>query len=376
MRERITTRQSPFCTWTLTLLLVLAAMPSMAAQELVLDGQTWTTEGGEARLVDFQGLKAIYLKSARARLQGVSFENGTIEFDIAFPEERGFCGVEFRVQPEAGNYEHFYMRPHQSGKPDANQYTPVFHGNSGWQIYHGPGFGVPVRYRFDRWMRVRLVVAGSKADIYIAPEGDSPQPALHVPVLIRDPASGTIALSSNLVGAYFANVRIQPDAGARIVGSSDAKTELPPGLVGEWDVQGPVSYQSVTAAKSLSDLDLDDAAWKKLRVEPNGIANLGRVSARTQQTDTLFARLVIESDGERQRLLRFGYSDDVRVFVNGVPVYAGSNLYQSRDYRYLGTVGLFDALILPLKAGRNEIVFAVRENFGGWAIMAALEDAR
>jgi len=34
-------------------------------------------------------------------------------------------------------FEHFYIRPHQSGNPDANQYTPVFNGVSAWQLYHG-----------------------------------------------------------------------------------------------------------------------------------------------------------------------------------------------------------------------------------------------
>jgi hypothetical protein len=33
---------------------------------------------------------------------------------------------------------------------------------------------------------------------------------------------------------------------------------------------------------------------------------------------------------------------------------------------------LFDELILPLKRGDNELWFAVSEDFGGWAVTAAL----
>lgn len=55
-------------------------------------------------------------------------------------------------------------------------------------------------------------------------------------------------------------------------------------------------------------------------------------------------------------------------------MYAGDNTYQSRDYRYLGTIGLFDTVVLPLVAGANEIVIAVTEAFGGWGVMAELDD--
>jgi len=69
----------------------------------------------------------------------------------------------------------------------------------------------------------------------------------------------------------------------------------------------------------------------------------------------------------------FGYSDRVRVYLNGQLIYAGNNGYGSRDYRYLGTIGYFDQLRLPLRAGFNELWFAVSESFGGWGIMARID---
>ncbi len=72
--------------------------------------------------------------------------------------------------------------------------------------------------------------------------------------------------------------------------------------------------------------------------------------------------------------ISFGYSDRVKVYLNGTLLYAGNNGYMSRDYRYLGTIGLFDQLALDLNAGSNELLFAVPESFGGWGIMAAIED--
>ncbi len=72
--------------------------------------------------------------------------------------------------------------------------------------------------------------------------------------------------------------------------------------------------------------------------------------------------------------MKYGYSDKASLFLNGEPIAGGDNTYQTRDYRYLGTVGLFDEVYLNLKKGQNEIIFAISEAFGGWAVMAAFEN--
>jgi len=39
-----------------------------------------------------------------------------------------------------------------------------------------------------------------------------------------------------------------------------------------------------------------------------------------------------------------------------------------------GSIGLFDAVVLPLEAGENEVLIAVSEAFGGWGVMAEFAD--
>ena len=65
--------------------------------------------------------------------------------------------------------------------------------------------------------------------------------------------------------------------------------------------------------------------------------------------------------------------ETVGVF-EGRLLYTGNNGYRTRDYRYLGTIGYFDAITLPLQEGENELWFAVSESFGGWGVQAAFED--
>jgi hypothetical protein len=82
----------------------------------------------------------------------------------------------------------------------------------------------------------------------------------------------------------------------------------------------------------------------------------------------------LTADRERIVRVRFGYSDRVRVFLNGRLLYSGNLGFGTRDTEFLGIVGLFDELALPLRRGRNELWFAVSETFGGWAVTADLPD--
>ena len=97
---------------------------------------------------------------------GVEPVDGTIELELAVDPERAFPGVVWRARGE--NYESFFVRPHQVGNPDSIQYTPVFNEVSSWQLHHGDGFGGSVSFPICEWFRIRVVFAGSRADVYVA----------------------------------------------------------------------------------------------------------------------------------------------------------------------------------------------------------------
>ena len=52
------------------------------------------------------------------------------------------------------------------------------------------------------------------------------------------------------------------------------------------------------------------------------------------------------------------------MLVNGKPSYSGNNRWRTRDYRYLGTVGFFDTVILNLEKGDNTTASIAAEKFG------------
>ncbi len=115
----------------ITLGFFLIAVSAFADNESVpFDSDRWEIEAEEWRTEEHLGQPSLFLKGGVAVIKDAAFTDGILEFDIAFPEDRNFVGAMWRFQGEE-NFEDFYMRPHQSGNPDATQYTPVFNGLSG-----------------------------------------------------------------------------------------------------------------------------------------------------------------------------------------------------------------------------------------------------
>jgi hypothetical protein len=350
--------------WLATALAVLTPI-LVHAEEYPFDSETWKFTAAESDIVDYLGEQAVRIRGGYATINDLELQDGVIDFDIAVSSERGFSGVIFRAQ-DLANYEHFYIRPHQSGKPDANQYTPVFNGVSAWQLYHGEDYAAPTNYKFDEWMHIRVVFAGDQADVFI----DSDEPTLHIKDLRRDLTQGGIGFGSgNFAAAHFANFRVTSlPANYQISTPESVPAEPPANIVHSWGVS------KAMAADGVDEFLQSEQEWSEFKVESTGILNLARAPGVTPEKKTVIARLNIVSDKEQLKGLAFGYSDSVVVRVNDVPLYSGTNAYQTRDYRYLGTIGLFDNIFLPLKKGSNEISFIVSESFGGWGIQARFDD--
>lgn len=328
----------------------------------------WTLSEQGAAIVDFEGRQSIQLSGGMAELTGADSQDGVISFDIAMEEKRGFAGVYFRWNDN--NAEYFYLRPHMSGKADANQYTPRFNGLTGWQLYHSPRFSAATSYKFDQWMHVRLVVKDSKMDVYI----DSDEPVLHVDDLFGPKEAGSIRFVGAAQNFHLSNVQVTADSSVETVGAAAARAELPDNLIRSFSVGSTaVAAADVEAKSRLPQQLLEGQVWQNLEIDESGAANLARISGRTREVNTLFVRKVLTADTAKTVQFQYGFSDRVTVFLNGRAIAYGDDTYQTRDYRHLGTVGLYDSVFLPLKAGENELIFAVTEAFGGWAIKAAFD---
>ncbi len=341
--------------------------------EVPFDSDQWETKGANYVLQKYEGRDAILLQAGTIYLKDVAFLDGTIEVDINFSALRNFPGIGWRmVDPE--NHEHFYIRPHQSGNADANQYTPVFNGLAGWQLYHGELYATPVHYTFNEWHHVRIEVAGSQAKIFF---DDMEKPLLEVKELLRSPQSGTLSLNTR-TNVHFANFKYTPaptSAPISLASPRSLKPELD-GLITSWQLSDKLNTKTFQEKNAMTSTDLKDVRWVQRNVESSGVLNIGRYTKLERDHNSVLVKLDIQADSKQIKQLVFGYSDLVKVFINGQAVYSGSNIFRSRDYRYLGTIGYFDSIYLPLRKGKNEVIFLVTENFGGWGLQAILKDRK
>ncbi len=365
--------------WLITVLfIVLIAIPPFyahgesGAQIVPFDSPRWELPKGAQQEENYKGKQCLRLQGGKAVLKDVDFTHGIIEFDVCFAEGRGFFGGFFRLQnPEY--YEEFYLRSHQSGNPDAFQYSPVYNSMASWQLYHGDGYSGVAKYKFDQWMHIILKVAGDRAELYIE-DAEKPVLAMHLMQAIKPGKVGVYAL--RFAPGYFADFKVRPMAQDQVVFKTPRKAPAKPkpGTVTAWSVSNVFPEKAVAGKTMLTEADAKNLSWEPVACEASGLANIARVRKLARPNNTVFMRMVVESSERQVKLMRFGYSDRAAVYCNNRLLYKGNNNYRSRDYRYLGTIGYFDAVALPLEKGRNELWLAVSENFGGWGIKCRFED--
>lgn len=355
----------------LTTLFITAFSIGSYAQQYPFKPEYWDVKANGYVFEEYMGKPSLYLFQGTAELKGVQFFTGTIEYKVFNTSRRGFPGIQFRAQ-DASNYEEFYIRPHQSGNPDANQYTPVFNGVTGWQLYYGEGYASPVIYKENEWNHIRLVVAEKRAEVYI---NDMENPALIINELLRSPKEGGIRMNTGgPSGFHVADLKIEKMQTVILKSAAKTPTTLPAGTIQQWSVSNSFSHQLIEGKFVLDKTSKDGLSWENLKVEDKGYANLARRGVFSSKTNTLFAKIVINSDKDQTKKFSYGFSDKVTIFFNDQILASGSDGFSSRDYRFLGTVGFYDDVYLSLKKGKNELWMAVSEVFGGWAVMGKFEN--
>ncbi len=322
----------------------------------------WDMEG--ARVIDHLGRKSL---AGTAVLKDVAFGDGIIEFDVAVsPGVRTYPGVVFRMRDE-GHYERIYIRPHRAPLyADAVQYVAAFNGIDSWQLANGPGSTARAVIPTKEWVAIRVEVSGTQARMFIGPD---PRPALEVTHLRHGVSQGRIGLMGPPDGtAFFSNFRFRTDSGLAF--PPPPPLDCPPGVVSDWEISPPVPAREIDPEVYPGSAKLGSLAWKKVRSEADGLVDISRNFGRTgPEPDVVLARAVVDRETESLEKFVFGYSDEVRIYLNGIPVYAGDSTYTLRDSSFLGVVGPFDAVYLPLRRGANEILLILTENMGGWGFL-------
>ena len=360
-----------------------------AQQNIPFTDKRWVIQAQGQMHEGYKGMNSLYLQGGMAYIKDAGFLNGIIEFDIYLSYVTSFSGLVFRLTDPI-NYEELYLRAQQSSNPDAYQYTPVYNGNAAWQLYHdqydlvndgfiswkprgsGMGYNGVLSFPFDRWLHVKLLVKGTQAELYL---DKKETPAAFIRQLKMVNRAGGVGIKSTVGAAHFANFSFTvtddivfktKDDGYKITAASNT--------INSWEVSNVFSEKIFEKTDQLTTEWLGKQKWKSMNTDADGMTNLSQLSAISDSTNTIMAKITVNSDKDQLKRLNIGYSDRVKLYCNGNALFSANNSFRTRDYRYLGTIGYFETAYLPLKKGNNTIILAVSETFGGWGVMAKWEN--
>ncbi|MBI2685045.1 MAG: hypothetical protein HYX27_01925 [Acidobacteria bacterium] len=350
------------------------------AESFPADSPRWQL-GPKAKITNYLGRHCLALEDEKATLKDFEITDGVIDVDMAGTETRGFYNISFRTQAN-GEGELVYLRAHKTGLDDAQQYSPIFKGVGPWQIYNGSGFTAAVAIPREAWFHVRLEITGAQAKLYVS--------NMAVPSLVvNDLKSGMRKGGVGFYGVHISNVEIRrmpPAAWER------HEPAMPAATITKWSLSPSMDALERDLERPLSKSETDSMKWQEVTAEPPGFVVINRYRKGPDLTPTFFndfskrlepqkgmqvvyARTTILSDRDQVKKLNIGYSDDVSLFLSDRILYRGRSAQRFRDPGFLGILNAEnDAIYLPLKKGRNELVLAVSELTGGWGFICRFDD--
>ena len=356
---------------TIAFLAAFCLAPGFSHQETEKDiipflAERWDLAG--AKVVDHLDRQALM---GTAVLKDAEFGDGTIECDIAMKAgTRSYPGILFRHQSEE-EYERVYLRPHRSPLyDDAVQYVAAFHGVDSWQLYNGPGLSAPAPLPTDRWVHMKIEVLGTQARVFL---DNAPQPALVIGDLQHGKSRGRLGLTTVADGtAFFSNFSFRSDGSLSF--PPPPLVHRTPGCVRDWEISTPLKRRRIDFDAYPDLKALGVSSWTKAAAETGGVLDISRTFGRKGvEPEAILVRANLQADKDGPKKFWLGYSDEASLFLNGRLFFYGMSAYRSRDASFLGILGPFDAVSLPLREGANEVLCIVGESFGGWGVF--LQDA-
>ena len=307
------------------------------------------------------------LNSGIAALKGITFGDGTIEFDVN-TIGRGAPGIAFRQQDE-NNFELLYLRPDAScpAFTACVQYTPQTHGVLLWDLF--PQYQTRAPLRENGWNHIKMVISGRRMNVYV---NDAVSPTLQAGRLEGDAMKGGLHLQGP---GTFANLVITPDA---VEGLSPEPVrdllEADGRVFRNWRLS---AFSALAERKEPMYSEMPDASqeWKAIGAERGGLINLSRVYGKPlpgQDRAVAWLKTTIASDKKQTKKIDIGWTRELWVWVNGKLAFAGKNLWEVEEERKFPDARCSlenSSFTLPLEAGDNEVAVAISNNFFGWGLM-------
>jgi hypothetical protein len=345
----------------------------MASGQVVpLRPENWTFGPGKVEFKDSAGVALMKVAlNSFALLKNTDFGDGTIEYDIILTDP-AFSMFVFHFQ-DSLEYECFYFRTETGiGHPyamDAVQYAPSMKGILCWDML--PQYQTNARFWGQTANHVKLVISGKQMRVFV---NSKEEPTLAVPCLEGNVTHGTLAFAG---GCIVSNLVLRRGQVEGLPATADVDpTATDPRYLRHWLMTEP---DTIPPGIDFKDTLIPgkQTAWKPIEAGRFGVVNLTRLfGGGFYSRRIVWLKTSIKAEQARRCQMRFGFLDEVWVFLNGKMLYVDKNLYGkpiAKDPD--GRLSLDNTTFsVPLKQGDNELLVGVASNFYTWGIVARLDD--
>ncbi len=350
--------------------LVFLSFTKIVAQtkDVPFDTSMWSfTDGSNYKFQDFEGRKTLFL-DGRAEVNLKKFKNGTVQVDIYANKKRSFAGISFRKQENT--MEEVYLRMHKNNQPDAVQYTPIFNGESNWQLYREHQNTAAILE--SGWNTLKIKVLGTLAKVYL-----NNKEVLSIDQLKTDSNIGGIGLFA-LFGNRFSNFKVnhvQTEESSELGKTKSANRNI----ITKWKLSQALPFEPNNFANGLHTENLD---FDTVEAEPHGLLPISKYVEKSSkggfennQEDFVVAKLEIISQKAQSKKFSFDYSDRCIVYLNGKEIFSGNNAFRSKGLQFQGHLAIDgNTLTLPLQKGKNILDIVVIEKANGWGLIGKFND--
>jgi hypothetical protein len=329
--------------------------------------QNWEPyQNAKTNFETFEGISIVKLEG-KMFVKDVNLTHGTIEVDVYAHSKRSFAGIIFRKKDH--NMEDFYIRTHKSGQVDAVQYTPVYNGESNWQLYNE--YQAQLVLKQSSWNKLKVIFKDKIADIYV-----NDVKVLTVDELKSENTSGSIGLFS-LFENRFTNFRYSNDSKDMTTANIKDISSLSKGLIKEWQITEAIDPKN----EPIDFKNFGKLSYKKVVTEASGLLPISKFITKPNFgnfEDNIEAYTIAKHEWSENaktfKTFSFDYSDKILVYLNGVLIFKGNNAFRSKGAQFMGHLDIgSNKLILPLKKGKNVLHCVVIEQANGWGLIGKFE---
>lgn len=349
---------------------LMAGFYNVKAQAVSMDPTNWDLGKHKASFIKQEGKDAIKLERGTIWTNQADFADGIIEVDLSLFPERSLAGICF-LGDEYGNAETIYLRVPLSGREDAIQYAPLFNNEANWQLY--PEHQAKYVFPDQGWAHMKIVLMGNTAQLYM---NTVRKPVLTITNLRTHNRKGKIGFTC-LSAEIFANLKYTP---LPITAPAPVAQRIEEGLITQYQISQSYTIDKQAKEVTYPSLKLN---WKTVNTDEDGLLDISRFYAKenmetyqSRSNDIVWLKQELITDGPVTRRMSFDFSNRVWVFLNGQIIYHGDHSFLLKGSFFKGSIEkklISDALYLPLKKGKNELLIGVSAVANGWGFISKIQ---